>query len=86
MIRRETKQKEAILNVLHRTDSHPTADWIYDEVRNAFALLLNGCGTSEEEVKEEKATEVKDMLDKTDLKGKFEIKADLFDIVIHNKF
>ena len=29
--------------------------------------------------------EVNDMLDKTDLKGKYEIKADLFDIVIHNK-
>jgi len=31
-------------------------------------------------------SEVKDMLDKTDLKGKYEIKADLFDIIIHNKF
>jgi len=30
-------------------------------------------------------SEVKEMLDQTDLKGKYEIKADLFDITIHNK-
>ena len=30
-------------------------------------------------------SEVRDMLDQTDLKGRYEIKADLFDIVIHNK-
>jgi Fur family peroxide stress response transcriptional regulator len=30
---RKTKQSEAILNVLRDTTSHPTADWIYNEVR-----------------------------------------------------
>ena len=42
MIRRETKQKEAILNVLRRTDSHPTADWIYDEVRKIMPNISKG--------------------------------------------
>lgn len=32
MIKR-TKQKEAILRVLRSTSSHPTAAWLYDEVR-----------------------------------------------------
>jgi Fur family peroxide stress response transcriptional regulator len=30
---RRTKQKETILEVLRGTNPHPTADWIYDEVR-----------------------------------------------------
>ena len=42
MIRRETKQKEAILNVLRRTDSHPTVDWIYDEVRKVIRNISKG--------------------------------------------
>jgi Fe2+ or Zn2+ uptake regulation protein len=42
MIRRETKQREAILNVLRRTDSHPTADWIYDEVRKMIPNISKG--------------------------------------------
>ena len=42
MIRRETKQKEAILNVLRNTDSHPTADWIYDEVRKVIPNISKG--------------------------------------------
>lgn len=42
MIRRETKQREAILNVLRHTDSHPTADWIYDEVRKVIPNISKG--------------------------------------------
>ena len=42
MMRRETKQREAILNVLRGTDSHPTADWIYDEVRKAIPNISKG--------------------------------------------
>jgi Fe2+ or Zn2+ uptake regulation protein len=42
MIRRETKQREAILNVLRNTDSHPTADWIYDEVRKVILNISKG--------------------------------------------
>ncbi|RQD78358.1 MAG: transcriptional repressor, partial [Halanaerobium sp. MSAO_Bac5] len=30
---RMTKQRKAILKVLKHTDSHPTADWIYEKVR-----------------------------------------------------
>ncbi len=30
---RKTKQREAILSVLRDTKSHPTADWIYQQVR-----------------------------------------------------
>ena len=30
---KKTKQKEVILRVLRGTTSHPTASWIYDEVR-----------------------------------------------------
>ena len=30
---RKTKQKEAILEVLRSTDSHPTAAWIYEQVK-----------------------------------------------------
>jgi len=42
MIRRETRQREAILNVLRSADSHPTADWIYDEVRKAIPNISKG--------------------------------------------
>ena len=42
MIRRETKQRKAILNVLRRTDSHPTADRIYDEVRKVIPNISKG--------------------------------------------
>ena len=42
MIRRESKQREAILNVLQHTDSHPTADWIYDEVRKMIPNISKG--------------------------------------------
>ena len=42
MIRRETKQREAILNVLHGANSHPTADWVYDEVRKVIPNISKG--------------------------------------------
>ena len=42
MIRRDTKQREAILNVLRCADSHPTADWIYAEVRKAIPNISKG--------------------------------------------
>ena len=42
MIRRDTKQREAILNVLRSADSHTTADWIYDEARKAIPNISKG--------------------------------------------
>ncbi len=42
MKRRETKQREAILRVLRNTKAHPTADWIYDEVRKAIPNISKG--------------------------------------------
>ena len=42
MIRRDTKQREAILSLLRSADSHPTADWIYDEVRKIIPNISKG--------------------------------------------
>ena len=39
---RKTKQKEAILEVLRGTNSHPTADWIYSEVRKDIPNISLG--------------------------------------------
>lgn len=39
---RNTKQKRAILNVLEGTKSHPTADWIYHEVRKKMPNISLG--------------------------------------------
>jgi len=41
-MRRETKQREAILRVLRNTRSHPTADQIYDEVRREIPNISKG--------------------------------------------
>ena len=39
---RTSKQKEAILRVLRGTESHPTADWIYQEVRKEIPNVSLG--------------------------------------------
>jgi len=39
---RRSKQKEAILRVLRDTTSHPTADWIYEEVRKEIPSISLG--------------------------------------------
>lgn len=41
-MRRETKQREAILRVLRSSRSHPTADQIYDEVRKEILNISKG--------------------------------------------
>lgn len=41
-MRRDTKQIEAILNILRKTRSHPTADQIYDEVRKDILNISKG--------------------------------------------
>lgn len=39
---RRTKQREAILEVLQNTDRHPTADWVYQEVRKMMPNVSLG--------------------------------------------
>ena len=39
---RNTRQKETILNILRGTTSHPTADWMYDEVRKVIPNISKG--------------------------------------------
>jgi len=41
-MRRETKQREAILELLRNTRSHPTADQIYDDVRVDIPNISKG--------------------------------------------
>jgi len=42
MIRRETKQRTAIIRILKNTRSHPTADQIYNEVRKSLPNISKG--------------------------------------------
>ena len=42
MNRRETKQRAAILKILRNTRSHPTADQIYDAVRQQIPNISKG--------------------------------------------
>ena len=37
-----SRQREAILNALHSTDSHPTAQWIYERVREEIPNISLG--------------------------------------------
>jgi len=39
---RKSKQREAIIRVLRGTHSHPTADWIYEEVRKEIPNISLG--------------------------------------------
>ncbi len=41
-MRRETRQREAILRVLINTKAHPTADWIYEEGRKEIPNISKG--------------------------------------------
>ncbi|MBM7555562.1 Fur family transcriptional regulator [Halanaerobacter jeridensis] len=40
--RRMTKQRKKILEVLKSTDCHPTADWIYEEVKEEIPNISLG--------------------------------------------
>ena len=39
---RNSKQRQAILNVLKGTKSHPTADWVYEQVRKEIPNISLG--------------------------------------------
>jgi Fur family peroxide stress response transcriptional regulator len=41
-MKRDTKQRKAILKVLRNTKSHPTADQVYDEVRKDIPNISKG--------------------------------------------
>ena len=41
-MRRKSKQKEAILRILRGTHSHPTAEWLYEEVRREIPRISLG--------------------------------------------
>jgi len=41
-MRRKTKQRETILRVLRNTKAHPTADWIYEEVKKEIPNISKG--------------------------------------------
>ena len=36
MATRYSKQRAALIEILKSTDTHPTADWLYSELRNQF--------------------------------------------------
>ncbi|KXS40649.1 MAG: Fur family transcriptional regulator, peroxide stress response regulator [Candidatus Frackibacter sp. T328-2] len=40
--RRMTKQRKKILEILKSTDTHPTADWIYDQVKEEIPNISLG--------------------------------------------
>ncbi len=37
-----SRQREKILDILRKTDKHPTADWIYDEIKKEFPNISMG--------------------------------------------
>jgi len=39
---RKSKQKEAVLRVVKNTNSHPTADWVYEQVRQEIPSISLG--------------------------------------------
>jgi len=41
-MRRDTRQRDAILEVLEGVRTHPTADWIYEEVRKKIPRISKG--------------------------------------------
>lgn len=40
--RRRSRQREIVLEVLRSTDTHPTADWIYEKVRERIPNISLG--------------------------------------------
>ncbi len=40
--RRKSRQREVILKVLRNTDSHPTADWVYEQVKKEVPNISLG--------------------------------------------
>ena len=41
-ITRQSKHRNRILEILHSTDTHPTADWVYEQLKKEFPQLSLG--------------------------------------------
>jgi Fe2+ or Zn2+ uptake regulation protein len=39
---RRTRQREAVIKVLRSSHSHPTADWVYEEVKKTLPSISKG--------------------------------------------
>lgn len=39
---RNTKQRQVVLDIIRSTDSHPTADWVYEQVRKVIPNISLG--------------------------------------------
>lgn len=39
---RQSRQRERILQLLKQTDTHPTADWLYEQLKKEFSKLSLG--------------------------------------------
>jgi len=48
--RRSTRQRRVILQVLRSTKSHPTADWVYEQVRQEIPNISLGTVLSQPKV------------------------------------
>ena len=42
MEHRYSKKREAILNAIRSTDTHPSADWVYEKLRGSFPDISLG--------------------------------------------
>ena len=42
IIFRQSKQRNRLLELLRSTDSHPTADWLYQQLKDEFPILSLG--------------------------------------------
>ena len=74
MITRKTKQKMAILEVLKGVRTHPSADWIYDEVRKKLPHISKGTVYRNLKVLEEEGAILE--LNVDGVVGRYEIRQD----------
>ncbi len=42
MVQRQSKQRNRILELLRSTEIHPTADWLYNQLKSEFPKLSLG--------------------------------------------
>ncbi len=74
MMRRRSRQRMAILEVLKGVRTHPSADWIYDEVRKKLPQISKGTIYRNLKVLEEEGGIIK--LNVDGMVGRYEIRQD----------